>query len=99
MAPSAAAGGCNTAGTKGTAVVDACQFVEGAFVPGADIMSAGVEAGAYHAGDVGRLTLLLAATVQGISALVASRRITADQSEALIDDAITVFLAGASTDR
>ncbi len=57
-----------------------------------DIMSVGVEAGAYDAGDVGRLTLLLAAIVQGISALVASRRITTDQSEALIDDAITVLI-------
>jgi AcrR family transcriptional regulator len=64
-----------------------------------DIMSAGVDAGAYDARDVGRLTLLLSATVQGISALVASRRITTPQSEALIDDAITVFLAGASTKR
>jgi AcrR family transcriptional regulator len=62
-----------------------------------DIMSAGVEAGGYDARDVGRLTLVLAATVQGISALVASRRITTAESEALIDDAITLFLAGAST--
>jgi AcrR family transcriptional regulator len=64
-----------------------------------DIMSAGVEAGGYDARDVGRLTLVLAATVQGISALVASRRITTAESEALIDDAITLFLAGASTKR
>lgn len=61
-----------------------------------DIMSAGVEAGAYDAGDVGRLTLLLSATVQGISALVTSRRITAPQGETMIDDAISVFLAGVS---
>lgn len=64
-----------------------------------DIMSAGVEAGGYDARDVGRLTLVLSATVQGISALVSSRRITTAQSEALIDDAITLFLAGASTTR
>jgi AcrR family transcriptional regulator len=62
----------------------------------AGMMAAGVDAGAYPAAEVGRLTLLLSATVQGISALVTSRRITAEQSEALIDDAITVFLAGAS---
>lgn len=43
------------------------------------------------------LTLLLSATVQGISSLVASRRITTPQSEALIDDAITLFLAGRLT--
>ncbi|MEV4342181.1 TetR/AcrR family transcriptional regulator [Streptomyces sp. NPDC049590] len=64
-----------------------------------DLMKAGVETGAYDAHDVGRLTLLLSATVQGISALVTSRRITMPQSEALIDDAITLFLAGASAER
>ena len=69
------------------------------FTTMADIMSAGAEAGAYDARDVGRLTMLLSATVQGISALVTSGRITTDQSEALVDDAITVFLAGASAGR
>lgn len=63
------------------------------------IMEVGVEAGAYDAGDVGRLTLLLSATTQGISALVTSRRVTTAQGEALIDDAITIFLAGASAVR
>jgi hypothetical protein len=43
--------------------------------------------------------MLLSATVQGISALVSSRQITTDQSEALIDDAITLFIAGASAKR
>ena len=64
-----------------------------------DIADAGVEAGAYDARDAGRLTLLLTATVQGISALVVSRRITAPQGEALLGDAITIFLAGASAGR
>jgi hypothetical protein len=41
----------------------------------------------------------MSATVQGISVLVASRRITTPQGEALIDDAITLFLAGLSTER
>ncbi|MGI5225584.1 TetR/AcrR family transcriptional regulator [Actinoallomurus sp. CA-142502] len=63
------------------------------------IMGVGVEAGAYDAGDVGRLTLLLSATVQGISALVTSRRIPTPQGEALVDDAITIFLAGVSAVR
>jgi AcrR family transcriptional regulator len=63
------------------------------------IMDAGVEAGAYGAQDVGRLTLLLSATVQGISVLVTSGRITTPQSDALIDDAITLFLSGASAER
>ncbi|GHF00451.1 putative TetR-family transcriptional regulator [Streptomyces spiralis] len=69
------------------------------FATMAEIMNAGVEAGAYDACDVGRLTLLLSATVQGIAALVTSRRITTPQSEALIDDAITLFLSGASAER
>jgi AcrR family transcriptional regulator len=63
------------------------------------IMVTGVDAGGYDQRDVGRLTLVLAATVQGISALVTSRRITTAQSEELIEDAITLFLAGASTAR
>lgn len=62
----------------------------------AGVMSAGVEAGAYDARDVGRLTLLLGTTIQGISAFIASRRITVLQGEALLDDAITLFIAGAS---
>ncbi|MEV1170628.1 TetR/AcrR family transcriptional regulator [Nonomuraea sp. NPDC049784] len=64
-----------------------------------DIMNAGVEAGTDNARDVGRLTLLLSATVQGISALVTSQRITTSQGEMLIDDAISVFLTGVSAER
>jgi AcrR family transcriptional regulator len=62
------------------------------------IASCGLDAGAYAAADIERLTLVLSASVQGIGALVTSRRITVAQSEELIDDAIALFLAGASTD-
>ncbi|MEU5382288.1 TetR/AcrR family transcriptional regulator [Kitasatospora cineracea] len=62
----------------------------------ADLMAAGVASGAYPASDVGRLSLLLSATVQGASALVTSRRITPAQGEALVDDAIALLLAGAA---
>ncbi|MEU5995201.1 TetR/AcrR family transcriptional regulator [Spirillospora sp. NPDC047418] len=65
----------------------------------AGIMSEGVEAGIYDARDVDRLTLVLSATVQGAAALTTSRRITTPQGEALIDDAIRLFLAGTATDR
>lgn len=58
----------------------------------AGVMNAGVDAGAYEAGDVARLTLLLSATVQGTSALVTSGRITMPQGEAVIHDAITLVL-------
>ena len=73
------------------------RAAERLFATMADLMSAGVAAGAYDAREVGRLTLVLSATVQGIASLVVSRRITAAQSEALIDDAITLFLTGAAT--
>ncbi|GLW70513.1 TetR family transcriptional regulator [Kitasatospora phosalacinea] len=63
------------------------------------LMDAGVAAGAYPASDVARLTLLLSATVQGASTLVASRRITADQGEALIGDAIALLCSGAAAGR
>ncbi|MFC9429609.1 TetR/AcrR family transcriptional regulator [Streptomyces sp. NPDC056987] len=42
-----------------------------------------------------RLTLLLSATVQGICSLMTSGRISATQGDALLDDAIHVFIAGA----
>lgn len=41
-----------------------------------------------------RLTLLLSATVQGVSSMVVSGRITPAQGEALLDDGIAVFVAG-----
>ena len=63
------------------------------------VMSTGVEAGAYDARDVGRLTLLLGTTIQGISAFIGSHRITIPQGEALLDDAITLFIAGAAAQR
>jgi hypothetical protein len=61
--------------------------------------STGVEVGAYAAADVGRLTLMIGATIQGTAAYIASRRITAPQGEALLDDAIGLLIAGASARR
>jgi AcrR family transcriptional regulator len=49
----------------------------------------------HDAADIERLTLLMSATVQGISSLVASERIPARQGDILLDDAIRVFVAGA----
>ena len=63
------------------------------------IMSTGVEADAYDARDVGRLTLLLGTTIQGISAFIGSGRITVSQGEALLDDAIMLLIAGVSAQR
>jgi Tetracyclin repressor-like, C-terminal domain len=44
---------------------------------------------------ISRLTLILSATIQGISSLVVSGRIPAAQSDILLDDAIRIFVAGA----
>jgi AcrR family transcriptional regulator len=63
------------------------------------VMGTGVEAGAYAARDVGRLTLLMGTTIQGIAAFIGSRRITLPQGEALLGDAITLLIAGASAER
>lgn len=49
----------------------------------------------HDAADIERLTLLLSATVQGISSLVAAERIPATQGYILLDDAVRVFVAGA----
>jgi len=42
-----------------------------------------------------RLTLVLSATIQGISSLVVSGRVPTEMADGLIDDAIRVFVAGA----
>ncbi|MFI0900420.1 TetR/AcrR family transcriptional regulator [Streptomyces sp. NPDC020983] len=70
------------------------EAAERLFATLAGIMGTGVAAGAYDAADVGRLTLLLSATVQGAAALRTSGRITEEQGESLVDDAVAVFLAG-----
>jgi AcrR family transcriptional regulator len=63
-----------------------------------DIGRIGVDEGLYAASDVERLMIVLSATVQGIAAILISRRVTPSQSEVLIDDAIALFLAGAATE-
>ena len=45
-----------------------------------------------------RLTLLLSATVQGISAMATSGRIPADLGPVLLDEAVQLFVAGALAD-
>jgi AcrR family transcriptional regulator len=44
--------------------------------------------------DIERLTLLLSATVQGISAMVTSRRIPSALGDTLLDDTVRIFVAG-----
>ena len=52
--------------------------------------------GAADPARIERLTLLLSATIQGVSAAVASGRVSPAQGEMLLDDAISVFIAGAA---
>ena len=58
------------------------------------LMRAGVAGGVFKEHEVDRLTLLWSATVQGISALVTSRRATTDQAKTVLEDALTLFLSG-----
>jgi AcrR family transcriptional regulator len=57
-----------------------------------DIMKEGVPAGVFAESRVDRLTLLMSATMQGISTFVASGRVTSADGHILIDDAIALFL-------
>ncbi|MEU4903174.1 TetR/AcrR family transcriptional regulator [Streptomyces sp. NPDC022067] len=70
------------------------EAAERLFVTVSEVIRAGVAAGVFAEHEVGRLTLLWSATVQGTSALVTSRRATIDQARAIIDDAIAVLLSG-----
>jgi AcrR family transcriptional regulator len=57
-----------------------------------DIISAGVDTGAFPRNQVERRKLLLSSTMQGISTFVAAGRATPAQGDVLIDDAIDLFL-------
>jgi AcrR family transcriptional regulator len=55
------------------------------------LIGQGQQAGALPPGDPYRLQLLFGATLQGIAALVTSRRIPPEQADALVTDAIALF--------
>lgn len=55
------------------------------------LLAAGQDAGLLPPGDPERMRLLLAATLQGIAALVVSGRVPAAQAEPLIADAVALF--------
>jgi AcrR family transcriptional regulator len=57
------------------------------------IVAEGVRSGRLVQHDVERMTLLLSATVQGISALIGSHRITPQMGENLLDDLVALVLA------
>ncbi len=60
-----------------------------------DIMRRGVAAGVFAPGELDRLTLLVSATMQGISTFVGAGRASGRQVDVLIDDAVTMFLGAA----
>lgn len=57
-----------------------------------DVMQAGVEAGVFRDAQIERLTLLMSATMRGISTFVSAGRVLPAGSDQLIDDAIALFL-------
>jgi AcrR family transcriptional regulator len=59
-----------------------------------DIMREGITAGAFPESQIDRLTLLMSATMQGISTFVSAGRTTRAQGNQLIDDTIALFLSG-----
>jgi AcrR family transcriptional regulator len=58
-----------------------------------EIAESGVEAGLIQSGEVEQAALLWSSLVQGVSALVTSRRATVEQAEAVIDHAVARFAA------
>ncbi|AMM19345.1 TetR family transcriptional regulator [Frondihabitans sp. PAMC 28766] len=57
-----------------------------------DAAMADASAGAPGADDRDRFKLLFAATMQGTATLIASRRVSRDQGDAIVDDAVDVLL-------
>jgi AcrR family transcriptional regulator len=57
-----------------------------------DVMQAGVPAGVFREADIERLTILMSATMQGISTFVSAGRVSMAGGDKLIDDAIALFL-------
>jgi AcrR family transcriptional regulator len=57
-----------------------------------ELIRQGQQAGKLPAGDPERLRLLLIATLQGIATLVTSGRAPAGQADALVTDAVTLFV-------
>ena len=58
------------------------------------LIAQGLRNGLLPSGDPDRMRLLLAATLQGIAALVVSGRVPAGQADALVADAVELFARG-----
>jgi AcrR family transcriptional regulator len=62
------------------------------FTAAGDLINQGQRAGTLPPGDPMRLRLLLIATLQGIAALITSGRAHPEQADALITDAVALFI-------
>jgi AcrR family transcriptional regulator len=60
-----------------------------------DVMREGVTAGVFREADIERLTMLMSATMQGISTFVGAGRVSVAGGDKLINDAIALFLGRA----
>jgi AcrR family transcriptional regulator len=56
-----------------------------------EVIRRGHQTGELHPGDPDRLRLIILATFQGIAALVSSRRVPVEQTDALVADATALF--------
>lgn len=56
-----------------------------------ELIQHGYQTGELHPGDPDRLQIIILATIQGIAALVSSDRVPAEQADALVTDATSLF--------
>jgi AcrR family transcriptional regulator len=68
------------------------------FAATSHVMRSGVALGVFPEVGIDRLTILMSATMQGISTFVAARRVDVVEGDAMIDQAIAMFLRGASVE-
>ena len=70
------------------------EAAEVLFTTISDIMREGIGAGEFVEEQIERVTLLMSATMQGISTFVSAGRASRAQGDVMIDDAIAQFLGG-----
>lgn len=84
--------------TKNTEAPESVREAAGRLFAAFDeLFDADLRAGRLRGSDLFRTKLLFIAALQGIASLIASRRVTPQTGEALVDDAVQLFLADGST--
>lgn len=80
--------------TKNTAAPETVREAAGRlFATFDELFDADLRAGRLRGADLFRTKLLFVAALQGIASLIASHRVTPQVGEALVDDAVQLFLA------